>query len=112
VFIRFFKQTLGCRHLLSTKQQGVEIQVYAAVIACFSGRHRPTPSSTTSAFKSGRSRCRPPRSPLPRRSRCSSVAPAGAQPHTSDRRVGRYPIRNRGKANNFAQKHQAVEQAA
>jgi hypothetical protein len=34
VFIRFFKQTLGCRHLLSTKEQGVEIQVYAAVIAC------------------------------------------------------------------------------
>ena len=34
VFIRFFKQTLGCRHLLSTKQRGVEIQVYAAVIAC------------------------------------------------------------------------------
>ena len=34
VFIRFFKQTLGCRHLLSTKGQGVEIQVYAAVIAC------------------------------------------------------------------------------
>jgi hypothetical protein len=34
VFIRFFKQALGCRHLLSTKEQGVEIQVYAAVIAC------------------------------------------------------------------------------
>jgi len=34
VFIRFFKQTLGCRHLLSTKEQGIEIQVYAAVIAC------------------------------------------------------------------------------
>jgi hypothetical protein len=34
VFIRFFKQTLGCRHLLSTKAQGIEIQVYAAVIAC------------------------------------------------------------------------------
>jgi hypothetical protein len=34
VFIRFFKQTLGCRHLLSTREQGVEIQVYAAVIAC------------------------------------------------------------------------------
>ncbi len=34
VFIRFFKQTLGCRHLLSTRAQGVEIQVYAAVIAC------------------------------------------------------------------------------
>jgi hypothetical protein len=34
VFIRFFKQTLGCRHLLSTRERGVEIQVYAAVIAC------------------------------------------------------------------------------
>ena len=34
VFIRFFKQSLGCRHLLSTKEQGIEIQVYAAVIAC------------------------------------------------------------------------------
>jgi len=34
VFIRFFKQTLGCRHLLSTKPQGVQIQMYAAVICC------------------------------------------------------------------------------
>ena len=34
VFIRFFKQTLGCRHLLSTKDQGIQVQVYAAVIAC------------------------------------------------------------------------------
>ena len=34
VFIRFFKQTLGCRHLLSTRERGVEVQVYAAVIAC------------------------------------------------------------------------------
>lgn len=34
VFFRFFKQTLGCRHLLSTRQQGVRIQVYAAVICC------------------------------------------------------------------------------
>jgi hypothetical protein len=34
VFIRFFKQTLGCRHLLSTKPQGIQIQVYAAVICC------------------------------------------------------------------------------
>lgn len=34
VFIRFFKQTLGCRHLLSTKQEGIQIQVYAAVICC------------------------------------------------------------------------------
>jgi len=29
-----FKHLLGCRHLLSTKQNGVEIQVYAALIAC------------------------------------------------------------------------------
>lgn len=34
VFFRFFKQILGCRHLLSTKIQGVQIQVYAAVICC------------------------------------------------------------------------------
>ena len=29
-----FKQLLGCRRLLSTKQNGVEIQTYAALIAC------------------------------------------------------------------------------
>jgi hypothetical protein len=34
VFFRFLKQILGCRHLLSTKQQGVQIQIYAAVICC------------------------------------------------------------------------------
>jgi hypothetical protein len=34
VFFRFFKQVLGCRHLLSTKEQGIQIQVYAAVICC------------------------------------------------------------------------------
>jgi hypothetical protein len=34
VFFRFFKQTLGCRHLLSARIQGVQIQVYAAVICC------------------------------------------------------------------------------
>jgi hypothetical protein len=34
VFFRFFKQVLGCRHLLSTRRQGVQIQVYAAVICC------------------------------------------------------------------------------
>jgi hypothetical protein len=34
VFFRFLKQILGCRHLLSTKQQGIQIQVYAAVICC------------------------------------------------------------------------------
>lgn len=34
LFFRMFKQLLGCRHLLSTRQQGVEIQVYSALIAC------------------------------------------------------------------------------
>jgi hypothetical protein len=34
LFFRMFKQMLGCRHLLSTKQSGVEIQVYCAIIAC------------------------------------------------------------------------------
>ena len=29
-----FKQLLGCRHLLSTKQNGVEIQADCAIIAC------------------------------------------------------------------------------
>jgi hypothetical protein len=34
VFFRFFKQTLGCRHLLSTKKEGIQIQIYASVIVC------------------------------------------------------------------------------
>jgi hypothetical protein len=34
VFFRFFKQILGCRHLLSTRTEGVQIQIYAAVICC------------------------------------------------------------------------------
>jgi hypothetical protein len=34
VFFRFFKQILGCRHLLSTRIEGVQIQIYAAVICC------------------------------------------------------------------------------
>jgi len=34
VFFRFFKHVLGCRHLLSTQKQGIEIQVYMAIIAC------------------------------------------------------------------------------
>jgi hypothetical protein len=34
VFFRFFKQTLGCRHLLSQRVEGIQIQVYCAVIAC------------------------------------------------------------------------------
>lgn len=30
IFFRFFKHTLGCRHLLSHKKDGIELQVYAA----------------------------------------------------------------------------------
>ena len=33
-FFRFFKQILGCRHLLSHSQKGIEIQTYCAIIAC------------------------------------------------------------------------------
>jgi hypothetical protein len=33
-FFRMFKQLLGCRHLLSTKTNGVEVQVYCGIIAC------------------------------------------------------------------------------
>jgi DDE family transposase len=34
IFFRFFKQVLGCRHLLSHKRRGIEIQAYCAIIAC------------------------------------------------------------------------------
>ena len=34
LFFRMIKQLLGCRHLLSTKVAGVEIQMYLAIIAC------------------------------------------------------------------------------
>jgi hypothetical protein len=34
VFFRFLKHILGCRHLLSTQREGIEIQVYMAIIAC------------------------------------------------------------------------------
>ncbi len=34
LFFRMIKQLLGCRHLLSTKPAGVEIQMYMAIIAC------------------------------------------------------------------------------
>jgi IS4 transposase len=33
LFFRWFKCILGCRHLLSESQNGVEIQVYIAIIA-------------------------------------------------------------------------------
>jgi len=34
IFFRFFKQILGCRHLLSYSPEGIEIQTYCAIIAC------------------------------------------------------------------------------
>ena len=34
IFFRFFKHILGCRHLLSQKPVGIEIQTYMAIIAC------------------------------------------------------------------------------
>lgn len=34
IFFRFFKHVLGCRHLLSHSQEGIEIQTYCAIIAC------------------------------------------------------------------------------
>jgi hypothetical protein len=34
IFFRFFKHVLGCRHLLSHRQNGIEIQTYCAIIAC------------------------------------------------------------------------------
>ena len=34
LYFRIIKQLLGCRHLLSTKANGVTIQIYMAIIAC------------------------------------------------------------------------------
>jgi Transposase DDE domain len=34
IFFRFFKHVLGCRHLLSHSQNGIEIQTYCAIIGC------------------------------------------------------------------------------
>lgn len=34
IFFRFLKQVLGCRHLISTRHEGVTVQMYCAVIAC------------------------------------------------------------------------------
>jgi len=34
IFFRFFKQILGCRHVLSRSRNGIEIQTYCAIIAC------------------------------------------------------------------------------
>ena len=46
LFFRFFKHVLGCRHLLSDDRRGIEIQTYAAIIACMlislTTGHKPT----------------------------------------------------------------------
>jgi len=34
IFFRYFKHVLGCRHLLSHSQRGIDIQTYCAIIAC------------------------------------------------------------------------------
>jgi Transposase DDE domain len=34
IFFRWLKHVLGCRHLLSHNQHGIEIQTYCAIIAC------------------------------------------------------------------------------
>ena len=34
LFFRTIKQLLGCRHLLSFKENGLTIQIYMAIIAC------------------------------------------------------------------------------
>ncbi len=34
IFFRFFKHVFGCRHLLSYDHNGIELQTYAAIIAC------------------------------------------------------------------------------
>ena len=34
IYFRFFKHVLGCRHLLSQNENGIQLQMYAAIIAC------------------------------------------------------------------------------
>ena len=34
IFFRFYKHILGCRHLLSYENNGIELQTYTAIIAC------------------------------------------------------------------------------
>lgn len=34
IFFRFLKHVLGCRHLLSYCDNGIELEIYAAIIAC------------------------------------------------------------------------------
>ena len=34
IFFRFFKHILGCRHLISHRENGIELQTYCAIVAC------------------------------------------------------------------------------
>jgi len=34
IYFRFFKHVLGCRHLISHNKNGIELQMYVAIIAC------------------------------------------------------------------------------
>ena len=34
IFFRYFKHMMGCRHLLSYCDNGIELQTYAGIIAC------------------------------------------------------------------------------
>ena len=34
IFFRFFKHMLGCQHLLSHNQNGIDLQTYCTIIAC------------------------------------------------------------------------------
>jgi hypothetical protein len=34
IFFRFYKHVLGCRYLLSYQRNGIELQTYAAILAC------------------------------------------------------------------------------
>ena len=57
IFFRFFKHVLGCRHLLSHDEHGIEIQTYCAIIACmlislWTGR-KPTLRSSLQVLGNG-----------------------------------------------------------
>jgi len=81
LFFRMFKQMLGCRHLLSTKQSGVEIQVYCAIIACLlimlsTGRR---PAARSSSVNSQQVENLPPRGAA--RAVPNRIASDGLRPH-------------------------------
>ena len=51
LFFKMFKHLLGCRHLLSTKPGGVELQAYSAIIACLLILHYTGRSPSTRTFE-------------------------------------------------------------